>query len=250
MDPRERRRKQLSRHVVERVERDDRVERPRIELERGEVRLDELGFRDRGSGAAHLLGGDVDAGHLESRGEALRVGHAGTATELEHARAVLQPRYELVLPLAARIAHDLVAPAREALADHVVASADELCPRIGHARLCSDREVDEGSSMQKRLGHALQDASAATADENQRRVEGVFAELDENKPDNVSYIVLRLADDSFVHVSFHDHGDDEVNPIASTAAFAHFQDDHAGRREGPVDQQTAELVGVYITKID
>jgi hypothetical protein len=41
-------------------------------------------------------------------------------------------------------------------------------------------------------------------------------------PDNVSYIVLRLADDSFVHVSFHDHGDDEVNPIASTAAFAHF----------------------------
>ena len=28
---------------------------------------------------------------------------------------------------------------------------------------------------------------------------------------NVSYIVLRLADDSFVHVSFHNHGDDEVN---------------------------------------
>ena len=39
----------------------------------------------------------------------------------------------------------------------------------------------------------------------------------------MSYIVLRLADDSFVHVSFHDHTDDEVNPIASTAAFAHFR---------------------------
>jgi hypothetical protein len=69
------------------------------------------------------------------------------------------------------------------------------------------------------------------------------------RPDNVSYIVLRLADDSFVHVSFHDRGDDEVNPIASTAAFAHFQDGHAERRAGGVDQQTATLVGAYITTI-
>jgi hypothetical protein len=70
------------------------------------------------------------------------------------------------------------------------------------------------------------------------------------QPDSVSYIVLRLADDSFLHVSFHNHGDDEVNPIASTPAFAHFQDGHADRREGAVDQQTASLVGAYITTID
>jgi hypothetical protein len=43
--------------------------------------------------------------------------------------------------------------------------------------------------------------------------------------------------------------DDEVNPIASTAAFAHFQDGHADRRAGGVDQQTATLVGAYITTI-
>jgi hypothetical protein len=92
--------------------------------------------------------------------------------------------------------------------------------------------------------------SAEAADENQRRIEGVFAELEAAEPDSVSYIVLRLADDSFLHVSFHNHGDDEVNPIASTAAFAHFQDDHASRRDGGVDQQTAELVGAYITTID
>jgi predicted SnoaL-like aldol condensation-catalyzing enzyme len=104
--------------------------------------------------------------------------------------------------------------------------------------------------VQKRLVTRYAMQSAEAADENQRRVEGVFAELAEAKPDNVSYIVLRLADDSFVHVSFHNHGDDEVNPIASTAAFAHFQDDHAGRRQGGVDQQTAELVGVYVTTID
>ena len=104
--------------------------------------------------------------------------------------------------------------------------------------------------MQKRLVTRYAMKSAEDADENQRRVEAVFAELADNKPDNVSYIVLRLADDSFVHVSFHGHGDDEVNPIASTAAFAHFQDGHETRREGGVDQQTASLVGAYITVID
>jgi hypothetical protein len=83
--------------------------------------------------------------------------------------------------------------------------------------------VERESSKQKRLVTRYATQSAEAADENQRRVEGVFAELDEAMPGNVSYIVLRLADDSFLHVSFHDHGDDEVNPIASTAAFAHFK---------------------------
>ena len=104
--------------------------------------------------------------------------------------------------------------------------------------------------MEKRLVTRYATQSAEAADENQRRIEGVFFELAEEQPSNVSYIVLRLADDSFVHVSFHDHGDDEVNPIASTAAFAHFQDGHETRREGGVDQQTATLVGSYITKIE
>src|SRR5690349_12094639 len=103
--------------------------------------------------------------------------------------------------------------------------------------------------MEKRLVTSYAMRSAEDADENQRRVEGVFADLAEAKPENVSYIVLRLADDSFVHVSFHDHGDDDVNPIASTAAFAHFQDGHGDRRNGSVNQQTAKLVGSYITTI-
>ena len=103
--------------------------------------------------------------------------------------------------------------------------------------------------MQKRLVTRYAMRSAEAADENQRRVEGVFEELAATKPDTVSYIVLRLEDDSFVHISFHDHGDDEANPIASTAAFAHFQDGHADRRAGGVDQQKAELVGAYVTKI-
>jgi hypothetical protein len=104
--------------------------------------------------------------------------------------------------------------------------------------------------MAKRLVTRYAMRSAEAADENQRRVEGVFDELAATKPDNVSYIVLRLADDSFLHVSFHYHGEGEPNPIASTAAFGHFQEDHADRREGGVDQQTATLVGAYITTID
>ena len=104
--------------------------------------------------------------------------------------------------------------------------------------------------MQKRLVTRYAMRSTEDADENQRRIERVFAALAASQPDNVSYVVLRLADDSFVHVSFHDHGDDEVNPIASSAAFAHFQDGHADRRDGGVDQQQAQLVGAYLTVVE
>jgi hypothetical protein len=104
--------------------------------------------------------------------------------------------------------------------------------------------------MNKRLVTRYAMRSKQAADENQRRVEGVFDELATTKPDNVSYIVLRLADDSFVHVSFHNHGDDEKNPITSAAAFAHFQEGHSDRRDGNVDQQTATLVGAYVTTIE
>ena len=104
--------------------------------------------------------------------------------------------------------------------------------------------------MEKRLVTRYATKSPEAADENQRRIEGVFEELAASQPGNVSYLVLRLADDSFVHVSFHNHRDDEVNPIASTKSFAHFQENHEDRREGGVDQQTATLVGSYITVIE
>jgi predicted SnoaL-like aldol condensation-catalyzing enzyme len=91
--------------------------------------------------------------------------------------------------------------------------------------------------------------SAEAADANQRLVEAVFAELAESRPDNITYLVLRLADDSFVHISFHGHAPDEANPIASSDAFARFVDDHGDRREGKVDQQRASLVGAYVTRI-
>lgn len=103
--------------------------------------------------------------------------------------------------------------------------------------------------MNKRLVTHYKMKSAEGADENQKRIEGVFAELTRTRPETVSYMVLRLEDDSFVHVSFHDHPDDEVNPITSLASFDHFQDGHADRRDGAVDQQKAKLVGSYIRTI-
>ena len=105
------------------------------------------------------------------------------------------------------------------------------------------------SAVQFRLVTRYSAASPEAADENQRRIEGVFAELAEAKPDNVSYIVLRLPDDSFLHLSFHGHGHDDPNPITALAAFKHFGEDHASRRNGGVDQEEAQLVGAYVTKI-
>ncbi len=47
--------------------------------------------------------------------------------------------------------------------------------------------------------------------------------------------------------AFHDHDDDKVNPMTSTSACAHFQQDHEAPRAGDIDQQTATLAGAYIT---
>ncbi len=103
--------------------------------------------------------------------------------------------------------------------------------------------------VQFRLVTRYASRSAEAADDNQRRVEAVFAELDRTRPGNVSYLVLRLADDSFVHISFHGHLPGGTNPIASTDAFARFADGHDERRDGGLDQQQASLVGAYVTII-
>ena len=70
------------------------------------------------------------------------------------------------------------------------------------------------------------------ADENERLVREVFAELAESKPDGLRYATFRLDDGvSFVHVAVLD-GD--VNPLVSSPAFAAFQADIGARCvEGP-----------------
>ena len=166
MDPREGRREQLARHMVERVERNDRVERLLLELERGEVRFDENGVGHCRPGSAHLLGRNVDAGHLEALGEALRVGHACAAAELEHSRSVRQPRHELCLPLPAWIADDPIAPLGEALADRVVATCDKLGPRIGPRR---SGHVSEGCGAGRELERGLRPRPSPPSSMRSRR---------------------------------------------------------------------------------
>ncbi|HEX4015915.1 MAG TPA: hypothetical protein VHX15_04200 [Frankiaceae bacterium] len=81
------------------------------------------------------------------------------------------------------------------------------------------------------------------ADENQRLIRGVFAELAEQRPPGVHYAAYRLQDGvSFVHVVALD-GED--NPLPAMAAFQEFQA-RIGERvaEGPTPAGATE-VGSY-----
>ena len=84
------------------------------------------------------------------------------------------------------------------------------------------------------------------ADENQRLVENVFAELAERQPDNFRYASFRLEDGvSFVHIVV--ETGDGSNPIALTdiKAFAEFQKDIADRCAVQPIAQGAALVGSH-----
>ena len=83
------------------------------------------------------------------------------------------------------------------------------------------------------------------ADENQRLVENVFAELSESDPGGVRYATFRLADGvSFVHVAFIET-EDGSNPLGQTTAFAEFQREIGARCDEPPAAEDAEVVGSY-----
>jgi hypothetical protein len=82
-----------------------------------------------------------------------------------------------------------------------------------------------------------------SADENQRLVENVFAELAEKQPDGLQYACFRLADgESFVHVAI---SSDDSNVLGETAAFQEFQKAFAERAAGKPVASGATLVGMY-----
>ena len=82
-----------------------------------------------------------------------------------------------------------------------------------------------------------------SADENERLVSDVFAELAERQPEGLHYATFRLDDGaSFVHVAILD-GDD--NPLAASPAFGVFQSGIRDRCvEGPAAAD-ATVVGSY-----
>jgi hypothetical protein len=81
------------------------------------------------------------------------------------------------------------------------------------------------------------------AEQNQRLIRAVFAELAEARPPGVHYIAFRLDDGvSFVHLVTLD-GDD--NPLPSMGAFQEFQAGLGERiAEGPIPADATE-VGSY-----
>jgi hypothetical protein len=86
--------------------------------------------------------------------------------------------------------------------------------------------------------------SAEQADENQRLVEAVFAELEANDPGGIRYATLRLEDGTFVHIA---DVEADPNPLGGIGAFAEFQKGIQERCEpdaGP-NPQAATLVGNY-----
>ena len=81
------------------------------------------------------------------------------------------------------------------------------------------------------------------ADENERLVRGVFAELSKEGGEGIRYAVFRLDDGvSFVHVAVLD-GDE--NPLSASPAFAEFQSGIPGRCvDGPIAADAA-VIGSY-----
>ena len=83
------------------------------------------------------------------------------------------------------------------------------------------------------------------ADENQRLIEKVFAELAETKPAGLRYTSFRLADGvTFVHVS-HVTTSDGSNPLTQTQAFREFTAAIADRCEVQPVALEATVVGSY-----
>jgi hypothetical protein len=82
-----------------------------------------------------------------------------------------------------------------------------------------------------------------SADENERLIRAVFAELALKDPDGLRYSAFRLDDGvSFMHVAEHEDGE---NPLNASAAFAEFQAGIKERcAEGPIPAE-ATIIGSY-----
>lgn len=84
-----------------------------------------------------------------------------------------------------------------------------------------------------------------SADENQRLVEKVYAELAARDPGGVRYATLRLEDGvTFIHLFMSD-SDDASNTLGAITAFAQFQRELAQRCVEQPLAQAATVVGSY-----
>ena len=88
-------------------------------------------------------------------------------------------------------------------------------------------------------------AKPERADENQRLIEAVFAELNDREPEGFTYKVFRLEDGvSFIHVVI-EHDVDEPESLQDVPAFQAFVANIADRCEIPPVAMGATIVGGY-----
>jgi hypothetical protein len=81
------------------------------------------------------------------------------------------------------------------------------------------------------------------AEENQKLVEEVYAELAEKAVEGIRYMTLRLADGvTFVHVVTYDNGPE---PLTGLASFRRFSETFTDRAAAPQVREEATVVGAY-----
>ena len=84
------------------------------------------------------------------------------------------------------------------------------------------------------------------ADENQRLIEAVFADLEERQPEGFTYKVFRLADGvSFLHVAIEHDDVEKPDSLQDVPAFQAFVADIADRCDMPPVATSATVVGGY-----
>ena len=66
------------------------------------------------------------------------------------------------------------------------------------------------------------------ADENQRLIENVFAELQTKSPEGIRYLVMKLGDGKFIHFVIAE-SDDGASPLPQLEAFQSFRNGIAER---------------------
>jgi hypothetical protein len=88
-------------------------------------------------------------------------------------------------------------------------------------------------------------AKPERADENQKLIEAVFAELEERQANGFTYKVFRLEDGvSFVHVAI-EHDVDDPDSLQSVPAFQAFVSDIGDRCDVAPVASGATIVGGY-----
>ena len=88
-------------------------------------------------------------------------------------------------------------------------------------------------------------AKPERADENQKLIEAVFADLDAREPEGFTYKVFRLEDGvSFIHVVI-EHDVDEPDSLQEVPAFQAFVADIADRCDVAPVAMGATVVGGY-----